>query len=104
MKAQDAQEMIQADSLVKQMLHLQSRALTILKTAEASGDLKTALGAIREARGNLELLVRLQMEHSASVRDGVADTGIVIQVIGESAKQLTERIITGERTEQPTLP
>jgi hypothetical protein len=58
-KAQDVQEMIQADSLLRQMLYLQSRALTILRTAEASGELKTALGAIREARGNLELLAKL---------------------------------------------
>jgi hypothetical protein len=61
-KAQKAEEMTQADSLLRQVLYLQSRALTILKTAEASGDLKTALGAIREARGNLELLAKLMGE------------------------------------------
>jgi DNA polymerase/3'-5' exonuclease PolX len=38
---------------------LQGRALTILDKAETAGDLRTALGAIREARGNLELLAKL---------------------------------------------
>jgi len=61
-KAQEAKEMIQADSLLRQMLYLQSRALNILMTAEVAGELKTALGAIREARGNLELLAKLQGE------------------------------------------
>jgi len=59
-KAQKAQEMLQANSLLRQILYLQSKALTILRTAEASGNLKTALAAIREARGNLELLAKLQ--------------------------------------------
>lgn len=59
-KAQDTQEKVQADSLLRQILYLQSKALTILKSAEAAGELKTALTAIREARGNLELLAKLQ--------------------------------------------
>lgn len=40
--------------------HLRDRAVTILTNAEASGDAKTALAAIREARGTLETLVRLE--------------------------------------------
>ncbi|MGA2669916.1 MAG: hypothetical protein ABSF21_00640 [Dehalococcoidia bacterium] len=59
-KAQDIKEKAQADSLLRQILYLQSRALTILKKAEQTGELKTALIAIREARGNLELLAKLQ--------------------------------------------
>jgi hypothetical protein len=38
---------------------LQRRALEILDKAEEAGELRTALGAIREARGNLELLAKL---------------------------------------------
>ena len=34
-------------------------ALSILVQAEAAGDLRTALGAVREARGNLELLAKM---------------------------------------------
>jgi hypothetical protein len=58
-KAQDAAEVAQADNLLGQVKSLQARALTILDKAEASGDLRTALSAIREARGNLELLAKL---------------------------------------------
>lgn len=35
------------------------RALSILGKAEEAGELRTALSAIREARGNLELLAKL---------------------------------------------
>jgi hypothetical protein len=57
--AQAAEEMVQADSLLDQIRDLQARARRILDKAESAGDLRTALGAIREVRGNLELLARL---------------------------------------------
>src|ERR671913_2643141 len=57
--AQQAEEVAQADDLLQQVRDLQGRALAILGKAEAAGDLRTALGAIREARGNLELLAKL---------------------------------------------
>lgn len=41
------------------MRGLQARTLTILDKAEDAGELRTALGAIREVRGNLELLAKL---------------------------------------------
>ncbi len=57
--AEQAAEIAEAGSLLDQVKDLQSRALGILSKAEASGELRTALGAIREARGNLELLAKL---------------------------------------------
>ena len=57
--AQAAEEVAQADTLLDQVRNLQSRAYGILDKAEGAGDLRTALGAIREARGNLELLAKL---------------------------------------------
>ena len=57
--AEKVKEVAQADSLLEQVRDLQGRALAILDQAEMSGDLRTALGAIREARGNLELLAKL---------------------------------------------
>jgi hypothetical protein len=57
--AQAAEEVAQADSLLDQVRDLQARAHRILDKAESAGDLRAALGAIREARGNLELLARL---------------------------------------------
>ena len=62
--AEKAKEVAQADSLLDQVRDLQGRALAILDQAEMSGDLRTALGAIREARGNLELLAKLLGEIS----------------------------------------
>ena len=61
-KAHDAAQAADADDLLGQVRHLQSKALAILGKAEDSGDLKIALAAIREARGNLELLGKLAGE------------------------------------------
>ncbi len=61
-KAQNAAEAAQADTLLEQVQHLKARALTILDKAEGAGDLKTALSAIREARNTLELLAKLMGE------------------------------------------
>jgi hypothetical protein len=57
--AQAAEEVAQADDLLDQVRGLQGRALAILDKAENAGELRTALSAIREARGNLELLAKL---------------------------------------------
>jgi hypothetical protein len=58
-RAKDADEVARADDLLEQVQHLQLSALSILQKAEEGGDLRTALAAIREARGNLELLAKL---------------------------------------------
>lgn len=63
-KAHEAEEVAQADSLLGQVRDLQERTLDILDKAEVAGELRTALGAIREARGNLELLAKLLGELS----------------------------------------
>ena len=44
------------------MRDLQRRTLRILDSAEKAGDRRTALAAIREARGNIELLGKLAGE------------------------------------------
>jgi hypothetical protein len=62
--AHAAEEVAQADTLLGQVRDLQERALAILDKAEEAGELRTALGAIREARGNLELLAKLLGELS----------------------------------------
>ncbi len=61
-KAHEAEEVANADELLGQVRELQARALTILDKAERAGELTTALRAIREARGNLELLGKLAGE------------------------------------------
>jgi len=57
--AQQAVAVTHADDLLSQVRNLQTKALSILATAEKAGDLRTALIAIRTARENLELLASL---------------------------------------------
>jgi hypothetical protein len=52
----------QVRDLLSQVRDLQTSALRMLQKAEKAGDLRTALGAIREARSNLELLAKLTGE------------------------------------------
>ncbi len=58
-KGQESGEVARADDLLGQVRNLQQKALDILKTAEQAGDLKVALGAIREPRGCMDLLAKL---------------------------------------------
>ena len=58
-KAKDAAEEAHGDNLLAQVVDLRDKALGILKKAEKSDDLRTAVAAIREARGNVELLGKL---------------------------------------------
>ena len=57
--AQEAANISNADSLLAHVRELQEKTLSILERAEAAGDLRTAVSAIAQARGNLELLARL---------------------------------------------
>ena len=58
-KASEALEVADADDLLAQVQDLQARTLGILDAAETSHEHRTGLSAIREARGNLELLAKL---------------------------------------------
>jgi len=62
LRAREAEEVAHADDLLEQVRHLQTHALDILACAEKAGDLRTALAAISQARGNLELLGKLAGE------------------------------------------
>ena len=59
LKAREVEEITRADNLLEQVRYLQFHALGILERAEDTGDLRTALAAISQARGNLELLAKL---------------------------------------------
>ncbi len=58
-KAQAATEAAQADDLLAQVCDLRDKALAVLMKAEAADDLRAAIGAIREARGCVELFGKL---------------------------------------------
>jgi hypothetical protein len=62
LKAREGEEAARADDLLEQVRNLQAHALDILERAEQIGDLRTALAAISQARGNLELLGKLAGE------------------------------------------
>ncbi len=66
-QAHQVAEATRADDLLGQLRALQARALGLLTRAERKGDIRAAAGAIREARGCLELLGRLAGE----LQDGV---------------------------------
>jgi hypothetical protein len=57
--AEKAAQAVQADNLLEQLRDLQQSTLNILAEAEQAKQYRIALGAIREARGNLELLAKL---------------------------------------------
>ncbi len=58
-RARDAAELADADDLVAQARALQARTLAILDEADAAGDRRVALAAIREARSTLQLVAQL---------------------------------------------
>lgn len=61
-RAQEVRELTEADALLRRMLQLEQRARQILDQAQASGDLRSALSGIREARNTLELLAKIAGE------------------------------------------
>jgi hypothetical protein len=60
--AADAERAARADTLLDRIEALQSRTLAILSAAEETNEHRTALAAIREARGNLELIGEVTKE------------------------------------------
>jgi hypothetical protein len=61
-QASKAEEVAQADGLLERVEALQARTLAILEATEETQDHRTALAAIREARGNLELIGEVTKE------------------------------------------
>ena len=60
--ARDAERAARADSLLDRIEALQSRTLATLDEAEQTDDYRARLGAIREARANLELIGEVTKE------------------------------------------
>jgi hypothetical protein len=61
-RAKDAVEIAEADTLLDRVEGLYKRTEAILEAAEEDKEYSTALAAIRECRGNLELLGRVTKE------------------------------------------
>ncbi len=106
-KAKEAEEVTQADTLLEQVRALQTRALSILDRADHSGDLKTALSAIREARSNLELLGKLagELQQEGTVNITVSPEWLTLRatVISalhpypDAAQAVSRALTAGER-------
>lgn len=62
-----------SDSLLTHVRELQGRSAAILEKAEHSGDLRTALAALRELRGILELLGRLANRAGAMMEVAIVE-------------------------------
>jgi len=60
--ARDAERAARADSLLDRIEDLQARTIAILEATEQTQDHRLALAAIREARGNLELIGEVTKE------------------------------------------
>lgn len=80
-KAARAAEAADATDLLGQMADLHRRTLAILKLAEGAGDGRMALMAVREARGNLELLGKLshQLDTRPTVNIMLAPEWLVVR-------------------------
>ena len=92
--------MVHGDSLLNQVRSLQGKALAILVQAEAAGDLRTAPGAVREARGNLELMAKMlglmNMSHEVDVKTVVNFT--IGKGYDDRRDEPEETVVKGEMT------
>ena len=82
LKAQEAQEIAQADSLVDELRGLATKARTLTAQAEESGDIRTALMGLREIGRILELRARVAGE--------IAGAQISINIAAFPIDQLTD--------------
>jgi hypothetical protein len=82
LKAQEAQEIAQADSLVDELHSLAAKARTLTAQAEESGDIRTALMGLREISRILELKARVAGE--------IAGAQVSINISAFPIDQLTD--------------
>lgn len=82
-QARNAGEATRGEDLLEQVGALRARALQILTQAEEAGELRTALAAIREARGCLELLARLlgELQESTQINIAIAPQWIELRTL-----------------------
>ncbi|HEU4700688.1 MAG TPA: hypothetical protein VFS40_16000 [Gemmatimonadales bacterium] len=84
-KAAEAEEAARGDDLLTEMVDLHRRTLAVLAAAEQSKEHRLALGAIREARGNLDLRAKLE----GKLRDGAT---VNLQMAGD-VRELLGRVL-----------
>ncbi len=85
-KAQEAEVVAAADSLLSRLEHLTEEAHRLKGKAEKGGDLRTALSAVRELVRMVELLAKLRGELDESPKVAVValpQWQIVMQALGQ---------------------
>jgi hypothetical protein len=93
-KAAEKQEETRGERLLAQLLDLQRRTMELLAEAEQDGDRRVRLGAIREARSNLELIGRFLGELSG----GETNINLVSVNIDEATgRRLAETYLSRHR-------
>jgi hypothetical protein len=93
-------------SLVTRINQLQTHTLSILRRADAAGRADVALKSIREARGNMELLARLDQLRSeaagnAGVRAMMSFGDVIINIAGATATAPGGQVIDAESSTEP---
>jgi hypothetical protein len=89
LKAEAASEAARGDRLLADLKDLHQRTLTILGQAEQAADHATALRAIQQARGNLELLSRLLGQIGSETTVNVV-TEVQYRILGASGELIEE--------------
>ena len=89
--------------VMRSMRELHRRTMALLDKAEAAGDLPSALRAVREARGNLELLGRLDgsLDGPAAAQSGPISISVVYvdkAAVMVNADKQAAQLPTGETT------
>lgn len=102
-KAQEAEEVARADTLLDQIRALHVTTLRILKKAEDAGAFVPAIMAIKEARGNLELLAKMmgELDERAQVNIMTNPQWLTIQavILDELADDPDRRVRLAARLE-----
>lgn len=104
-RAHELSEVAHGEGLLTQIRQLQSDALGILAKAEKAGDLRTALMAVREVRGTLELVGKVtgelvtKVEHTGAVNHRVlahvSDAALEYLIASAEAAVAKERAVEG---------
>jgi hypothetical protein len=84
-KAKDATDVTQADTLLGKITQLEEEARRLGKKAEDDGDLRTAMTAIRELVRIVELLAKIQGELKEP--GGTTVNVVYVNALGKSDKQ-----------------
>jgi hypothetical protein len=82
-KAEEAKEVAQGDKLLRYTKVLLGKAISYMNQAEDAGDLRTACGAVREARACIELLGKVTGELGPNSQVNVQVNAVSLTAVPE---------------------